>query len=112
MEDLCPVTYTGTCQPYCTFTQGFWGNAGGFVDGLSTTEILEDLLEEGPIFIGDGEDCGFLIPDAQCVLNLLPGGGRPRPLLIVRLMRLPEMPCVPLPSFRVKAGPFAYILPI
>ena len=69
------VTIEDCGQTYCGFTQGFWGNAGGKAcGGRTTTELLEDLLGEGPIIVGwDGNTITF--DTAECVLLRLPTGG-------------------------------------
>ena len=70
------------CQDFCTFTRGFYGNRGGIQGGLTTTEIIDILLDHGnhPITIGDGSDCGFTISDTDCVIDILPGGGPSKPI--------------------------------
>ncbi|MCE7924444.1 MAG: T9SS C-terminal target domain-containing protein, partial [Haliscomenobacteraceae bacterium CHB4] len=75
----CDVTYSGVCQPFCTFTQGFWGNPNGKANGLTSKQILEILLmpqQGGSITVGGGpNNCGFKVSTAQCILNILPAGG-------------------------------------
>ena len=75
--------------PYCTYTQGFWGNARGkanscdSTDGLDTKEILDLILKDTSIVLGDyAESCtdnwrSFTIyeDDALNILAVLPAGG-------------------------------------
>ena len=75
----CEVTITAPCFEFCTFTMGFYGNSGGTQGGLSTTEILDILLDLGPITVGDGVDCGFSVDDAACIIGILPSSGPSRP---------------------------------
>jgi len=74
------------CEEYesellCSFTQCFYGNAGGKYCGkMGTTELLEKLLFEDPLIMGEaGTEAApgksFTIENAACVLKLLPGGG-------------------------------------
>lgn len=70
---------------YCSYTQGFWGNAGGKKFGLTTVELIgmaiaapdpEDPLSVGadPIVVGaPGQSITF--DTAQCIIDLLPSGG-------------------------------------
>ena len=63
-------------EAYCTYTQGYYGNEGGKTcKGESTRELLNKLLMED-LILGDG-DYTFTIPagGADCVLDILPGGG-------------------------------------
>ena len=63
-------------EAYCSYTQGYYGNKGGKTcKGESTRELLNKLLMED-LILGDG-DYTFTIPagGADCVLDILPGGG-------------------------------------
>ncbi|MHC4060112.1 MAG: DUF7507 domain-containing protein [Planctomycetota bacterium] len=63
---------------FCTFTQGFWGNAGGKYDGNDTQALLEEYFAEmTSLTIGDGNN-SVTLWDANCVLERLPAGGKPR----------------------------------
>jgi hypothetical protein len=62
------------CGAYCSFTQGFWGNANGRAcDGSTTAELLADLIPPA-LVVGD---CGntLTFETAQDVLDGLPAGG-------------------------------------
>jgi len=65
------------CQLACSFTQGFWGNAGGSFNGQTTTQILQGILANGPLVVGVVGQRSFSISQAnlQCIFTLLPGGG-------------------------------------
>ena len=79
-EDQEPLTYNFLNEQieepngYCSFTQGFWGNAGGSKFGETTTEILTRLLDGDPLVVGlPGASITFVTP--ADVLNGLPAGG-------------------------------------
>ena len=81
----CPSSCTLDVSPedcgnvYCTFTQGFWGNANGKFQGETTEDILEDLLDPESFIVGEpGRSIEF--DSADCVLDRLPAGGKPRAL--------------------------------
>ncbi len=81
----CSVTYSGTCQDLCTFTQGAWGNSGGApgsVFGTTDLDILETLFTSfGPLELGlSGNSLTIEINEWDCIDDLLPGGGMPGPL--------------------------------
>ncbi len=94
-ETSCSVTYSGTCETYCTLTQGGWSNIGGNypwnnADGIgSTTEIISGLMAiYGPVIIGNDSGSPYAnctksleVQSAQCVIKLLPSSGSPRPLM-------------------------------
>ncbi|MDH3650553.1 MAG: T9SS type A sorting domain-containing protein, partial [Saprospiraceae bacterium] len=99
-SSTCTVTFSGTCQEFCTLTQGGWGNEGGKYpwndsDGKAPTQAIIDTLIERYgvnadmgsggeyILIGvvDNDECdGSLMIYPECVTSLLPAGGRPGPL--------------------------------
>ena len=84
VADICTVTFSGSCAPFCTLTQGGWGNAGGnypWQGGVaSTTSIISSLMGvNGPVTIGrPGRQ--LTVQSPQCVFELLPGAGSPQPL--------------------------------
>jgi hypothetical protein len=63
---------------FCSFTQGFWGNANGRFDGNTTEEWLVDYFQEEPNLTIGACDNTVTLSDAQCVLDRMPAGGRPR----------------------------------
>lgn len=74
----CMVTFSAAC--FCTYTQGFWGNANGKANGLTTIQILDTLMKYGPVYVGDSINCGFALPSTACILGVLPAGGASNPL--------------------------------
>ncbi len=74
------VVTVDECGVLCTFTQGFYGNAGGkSCGGMTTTEIIEAALLGGPVIVGlDGRSIRF--DSAECIILRLPCGGKPRAL--------------------------------
>lgn len=74
----CAVQVSGSC--FCTYTQGFWGNGKGKANGLTGEQILDTLMKQGSIVVGDGSNCGFTVTTRQCVIGILPGGGPSLPL--------------------------------
>ncbi|WP_170110728.1 T9SS type A sorting domain-containing protein [Flavilitoribacter nigricans] len=72
------------CEDFCTLTQGGWGNAGGKYPWSNdngkagTLDIISALMTTyGDILLGDPEGNSLSIQNAQCVIDLLPGGGQP-----------------------------------
>ncbi len=73
-------------QEYCTFTQGFYGNAGGIQNGQTTLEIIQDALSQDingdgnnlndPLVLGiPGSSLTIGYYEAACIIDLLPGSG-------------------------------------
>jgi hypothetical protein len=61
---------------HCTLTQGAYGSAGGYFNGLGTLELLQALLAEDLVVGKLGQSSlRITLADAQCVLDRLPGGG-------------------------------------
>lgn len=59
---------------YCSLTQGFYGNAGGKHCDETTTVLLDRLLLNNPLVVGDDGNT-LTIDNSGCVIDLLPGGG-------------------------------------
>ena len=76
-----PVCITITVDPceFCTMTQGYYGNEGGlYCNGETTIELITGLLSSGDMVIGvPANNKTFTVPseNAQCVIDILPGGG-------------------------------------
>ena len=79
----CTVTYSGLCQPICTYTQGAWGNKGGApASNVNDPSIQddEDLIDAllaangGVLTIGSGGHM-LNITSGFCVLELVPSSG-------------------------------------
>jgi hypothetical protein len=81
---------TVECQPtvFCSYTQGYYGNAGGNnCTGGNTTDLLEIILTSGPLVLGDPTsaelrsltlslaDLDLVNPQNSCIYRILPGGG-------------------------------------
>jgi hypothetical protein len=78
--DACQWVRTVECpcgDVYCTKTQGFFGNYGGmYCDSVSTIDLLDDLLGQGPLVLGSlGRSFTVDTDEADCVITALPGGG-------------------------------------
>ncbi len=72
------ITITVNCD-YCTMTQGYYGNPGGlYCDGSTTIDLITDLLSDGDLILGvqaNNKTYTIHTTDAQCVIDILPGGG-------------------------------------
>ncbi len=65
-------------EEFCGFTQGFWGNYGGQKFGSDTESLIELLL--GPIVIGVLTENSVSLDSADCIIERLPAGGKPKAL--------------------------------
>jgi hypothetical protein len=78
---VCDLEVDCTPEPgdtYCTFTQGFWGNANGKFDGWTTEEWLDEYFGDvGSLTIG-GATNSMTLSDTDCLLARMPAGGKPR----------------------------------
>jgi len=76
-------TASGLCSVYseliCGFTQGFYGNEGGKVDGRTTTEIIDTVLGDG-VVVGIEGVLTITFDSAACIILRLPAGGSPKAL--------------------------------
>jgi len=83
-KDLCVnwaqkvfVTFvaTGGCKPLCSAPQSMWGDTGGTIHGMGTTDAIEQLLgKHGAITAGKlGKTIS--VSSATCLQNMLPGKG-------------------------------------
>jgi len=61
---------------FCSYTQGFWGNSGGY-DCTHTNKLtLINQLLSTPLVIGcNNNTMTFGVGEGQCVIDRLPGGG-------------------------------------
>jgi hypothetical protein len=80
------VVETGCCaltgDTFCSFTQGFWGNAGGTkCDGQTTSELIAAALAAngGSITVGIPPR-SITFDSVACILASLPAGGTPSAL--------------------------------
>jgi hypothetical protein len=64
---------------YCTVTQGYWGNPGGnFCNTGNKVTYINTLLGSTGLLVGCASNTLYFAPgEAQCIINLLPGGGTP-----------------------------------
>jgi hypothetical protein len=83
------LTVENCYRPYCSYTQGFWGNGNGkantcdSTNGLNTEQLLSLILKDTSVVIGDyATSCSdnwrsFTIyqKDTLNILAVLPGGG-------------------------------------
>lgn len=74
----CGILLVGTCELFCTKTQGFYGNYGGKWRGMTTLELLESLITpEDSLVVGVLGLRSVTFPDGaeRCIIELLPAGG-------------------------------------
>ncbi len=78
------VTVTATTDPVrlCSLTQGFYGNAKGKFNGLTSLVLAGQLLGQGPLVVGKtGVRSLSILPGDQTLLEQrLPSGGPPATL--------------------------------
>ena len=84
-SDTCEVTFgIGACvkvTPFCTLTQGFWGNSNGkacAAGGQTASQLVSTLLgsDYGPMVIGKpGRSLTITQNRSHCVTLRMPGGG-------------------------------------
>lgn len=76
-DSPCPVRFSAPCYNFCTYTQGYYGNAGGNNSHLA---LITSLMNKyGPIKIGlPGQSLTITSP--ECVIQFLPGGSTAQPL--------------------------------
>ena len=77
-EDTCEIVIWCQGGAFCTYTQGFYGNAGGLTcDSLSTQQVLADILGQGDIYVGvNGTRWLYMTSgDETKIIKRLPGGG-------------------------------------
>jgi hypothetical protein len=68
-----------SCDSFCSFTQGYWGNNGG--KGSPRVTLLNSLLSQGPLVLGKaGQSLTITSGQAACVIKKMPGGGPTEPL--------------------------------
>jgi len=79
-ETTCDIEVCCTGDTYCTFTQGFYGNAGGTAcGGMTTTQIIDAVLGSG-VRVGIEGQRSILFTSAADIILRLPAGGTPRVL--------------------------------
>jgi hypothetical protein len=80
----CSVTFECSADRFCTYTQGYYGAAGGAnCSGLSTKELLKSMLLNNPLVIGGGNNkltCVYNDAEYGRIFLRLPAGGTSVPL--------------------------------
>jgi hypothetical protein len=74
----CAILLVGTCELFCTKTQGFYGNYGGKWNGMTTLELIQSLITPSdPLIVGVLGIRSITFPDGseRCIIDLLPSGG-------------------------------------
>ena len=105
-DTLCLLVTVDECPDFfCSLTQGFYGNPGGmYCDSLTTEQLLDSLLAEGNLVVGsNGNTMTFYAGDAQCIMDLLPGGGPAKTISGAN-------DCVSHPGIQIKQGEIFNIL--
>ncbi|MFN0176615.1 MAG: T9SS type A sorting domain-containing protein [Saprospiraceae bacterium] len=77
VSSACSVTFlaTGTCNQLCTASQASWGDPGGTIGSMQTSEALQLLLAEyGPAKVGGGNHT-VSASSSSCVQEMLFGSG-------------------------------------
>jgi hypothetical protein len=107
----CGILLVGTCELFCTKTQGFYGNYGGKWNGMTTLELLQSLITaDNPLIVGKLglRSVTFADGSEHCIIELLPAGGPPTKLkqavgdLTVDPSTCDVAPKVPLKSGRIR----------
>ncbi|HKQ46916.1 MAG TPA: hypothetical protein VJZ71_02475 [Phycisphaerae bacterium] len=74
--DTCNATLlVGTCEEFCSLTQGAYGNAGGTFNGLGTLDLIESLLASDLTVGKPGRSVTIQMAAAQCIIDRMPTGG-------------------------------------
>ena len=79
-------------------SQGFYSNEGGKWNGITTTELINLLIADGPVVVG-GPGNSITFNSATCIIELLPAGGTPR-----ALPSLGDVTCEDVPDSLLKNG--------
>jgi hypothetical protein len=83
LMSCCRVSITNCGGQYCTLTQGAYGNPNGQWNGMNRLELITSLLAQGDLVLGQAGRSLTIQPgeaSAQCIIDRLPAGGRPRAL--------------------------------
>jgi hypothetical protein len=81
--EACAILIVGTCELFCSKTQGFYGNYGGKWNGMTTLELLQSLITPGDsLVVGKVgfRSVTFLDGSERCIIELLPASGPPAKL--------------------------------
>ncbi|MDO8365214.1 MAG: hypothetical protein Q7T20_00360, partial [Saprospiraceae bacterium] len=83
-KDLCVnwapkffVTFVanGGCKPLCTAPQDGWGNASVLINGMSTTEAIEQMINKHGAIKAGKLGKVISVTSAACLQSMLPGNG-------------------------------------
>lgn len=98
----------------CSLTQGFYGNYGGYFNGMSTIQLVRSLLKDNPMLVGNlwFRSVYMDINDADCIILRLPGNTTPATLPAFGDKELSESTCqvpgqIPIP---LNSGKFESVL--
>jgi hypothetical protein len=85
--DTAQITVENCELDYCTYTQGYYGNAGGKScsegEQYSTLQLIQKALGKGTIVLGNptfNKTFTIAYGDAATLISILPGGGSPTAL--------------------------------
>jgi len=74
--DTCFTTLlVGTCEEFCSLTQGAYGNAGGTFNGVGTLALIQSLLSVDLVVGKPGRSFTITQAAAQCIIDRMPTGG-------------------------------------
>ncbi len=98
----CKQTIAYKCEAagLCTHTQGFYGNAGGYFNGMGTLELIQAALSSSSLVVGVEGQASLTIPyaSAHCVIERLPAGTTPGTLPYTGNSTLWPSTCLPKPK--------------
>jgi hypothetical protein len=106
----CEVSFE--CQPadeFCSFTQGYYGNAGGTWNGMGTLEIIQGLITPAdPLIVGVWGTRAVKFEDGseQCIIDRLPGSGPDATLPNFGSQVISPSTCQTVPALQTKNGRF------
>jgi hypothetical protein len=94
------ITYRCEAAGLCTHTQGFYGNAGGYFNGIGTLELIQAALSNSSLVVGLDGLASLTIPyqSAHCVIERLPAGTTPATLPYRGNSTLWPATCLPMPK--------------
>lgn len=96
---------------HCTLTQGAYGSAGGYWNGLSTIELLDQLLATDLVVGKPGRSLRIQAGNASCVLARLPANSSPAALPAIGDATLNASTCQTSPvALPLKNGKFKNVL--
>lgn len=99
-------------EEFCTLTQGFYGNCGGYFQGESTKNLIKRLITPGsPLVIGKpGRSVTFPDGTEHCIVERLPAKGTPGALPAIGDAVINSWWCNTWPSIPTQNGRFCNVL--